>query len=171
MWESPISGNPVSWKFLAWATLRQWRQRCTDDLRAIDVRAGGQLKIDQKACGRGRSSCARWGIPSAADQSQWRHDASEFNKLNIDLPKGKLLQNLLRIYIVFNEPNQWILCALFNSWYLERIQVRRIRKWPKAVDRIPPTPTLFLDRCLIHGQLKFPTDWWFIFYYGLLLTF
>jgi Zn-dependent M16 (insulinase) family peptidase len=32
-------------------------------------------------------------------------DASEFNKLNFDLPKGKLLQSLLRIYIVFNEPN------------------------------------------------------------------
>jgi hypothetical protein len=43
-------------------------------------------------------------MPSAAYQSQWRRDASEFNELNIDLPKGKLLQSLVRIYIVFNEP-------------------------------------------------------------------
>jgi hypothetical protein len=35
------------------------------------------------------------GIPSAADQSLCRRDASEFNKLNIDLPKGKLLQSLI----------------------------------------------------------------------------
>jgi hypothetical protein len=44
-------------------------------------------------------------MPSAADQSQGCRDASEFKKVNIDLPKAKLLQSLLRIYIVFNEPN------------------------------------------------------------------
>jgi hypothetical protein len=77
---------------------------------------------------------SRNGMPSAADQSQWRRDASEFNTLNIDLPKGKLLQSLLRIYIVFNEPNPWIICVLIHDT-LKRIQVRRIRKsvysmWP-----------------------------------------
>jgi hypothetical protein len=74
------------------------------------------------------------GMPSAADQSQWRRDASELNTLNIDLPKGKLLQNLLRIYNEFNEPKPWILCVLIHDT-LKRIQVRRIRKsansmWP-----------------------------------------
>jgi hypothetical protein len=73
-------------------------------------------------------------MPSAGDQSQWRRDASAFNELNIDLPKGKLLQGLLRIYIVFNEPNPWILCVVINDT-LKRIRVRRIRKsansmWP-----------------------------------------
>jgi hypothetical protein len=46
-------------------------------------------------------------MPSAADQSQCRHDASEaseFNELNIDLPEGKLLQSLLRIFIVLMNP-------------------------------------------------------------------
>jgi hypothetical protein len=81
------------------------------DFRTIDVRAGGRLKIDQKARG----------------QSQWRRDASEFYKLNIDLPKGKLLQSFLRInYIVFNEPNPRILCVLIHDTW-KRIQVRRIR--------------------------------------------
>jgi hypothetical protein len=40
------------------------------------------------------------------------------------LPKAKLLQSLLRIYIVFNEPNPWIgahefFSMCFNSWYFE----------------------------------------------------
>jgi hypothetical protein len=70
----------------------------------------------------------------AEDQSQWRRDASEFNELNIDLPKGKLLQSLLRIFIVFNEPDIWIRCVLIHDT-LKRIRVRRIRKsvnsmWP-----------------------------------------
>jgi hypothetical protein len=57
------------------------------DLRAIDVRAGGRLKIGTKK----PAAVEDVGIPSAADQSQWRRDASEFSELNIDLPKGKLL--------------------------------------------------------------------------------
>jgi hypothetical protein len=61
------------------------------DFRAIDVRAGGRLKIDQNV--------------RECPTLQTKSDASEFNKLNIDLPKGKLLQSLLRIYIVLNEPN------------------------------------------------------------------
>jgi hypothetical protein len=74
-------------------------------------------------------------MPSAADQSQWRRDASEFNELNIDLPKGTLLQSLLRIFIVFNEHNIWILCILIHDT-LKRIRVGRIRKtansmWPR----------------------------------------
>jgi hypothetical protein len=77
-------------------------------------------------------------MPNAADQSQWRRHASEFKKVNIDLPKGKLPLSLLRIYIVFlkwtNEPNPWILCVLIHDT-LKRIRVRRIRKstnsmWP-----------------------------------------
>jgi hypothetical protein len=81
------------------------------------------------------------GNTQYTDQSQWRRDASEFNELNIDLPKGMLLQSLLLIYIVYNviyivynEPNPWILCVLIHDT-LKRIRVRRIRKsvnsmWP-----------------------------------------
>jgi hypothetical protein len=50
------------------------------DFRAIDVRAGGRMKIDQKA--------------RECPVLQTRvYDASEFNQLNIDLPKGRLLQS------------------------------------------------------------------------------
>jgi hypothetical protein len=62
------------------------------DFRAIDVIAGGRLKIDQKA--------------RECPVLQTRvNDATMPRNLNIDLPKGKLLQSLLRIYIAFNEPN------------------------------------------------------------------
>jgi hypothetical protein len=87
------------------------------DLRAIDVRAGGRLKIDQKACSRGRDRESPVLQTRVNDAAMPRN----LNELNIDLPKGKLLQNLLRIYIVFNERNQRILCVLINDT-LERIQ-------------------------------------------------
>jgi hypothetical protein len=61
-------------------------------------------------------------MPSAADQSQWRRDASEFNnELDIDLPKGKLLQSLLRIFVVFNEPNIYMNYCVFIHDTLKRL--------------------------------------------------
>jgi hypothetical protein len=111
------------------ATSRQWRvQRCTDEARFRLSRHRRHSRWMTED--RPKSH----GLPSAADQSQWRRDASEFNELNVNLPKGKPLQSLLRIFIVFNEPNIWIICALIHDT-LKRIRVRRIRKsansmWP-----------------------------------------
>jgi hypothetical protein len=100
------------------ASSRQWRHRGVQMWIPLTfaVIAGGRLKIDQKA----RECC----------------DASEFNKLNIDLPKGKLLQGLRRIYR-FTSNLYRIQCVLIHDT-LKRIRVRRIRKsansmWPSSM--------------------------------------